>query len=96
MAEKLVKSLRIDKIDAFRKSFVFNVIDVFNSEEQPVLESINKVFVGEHMPTRYSVLGYRIDLYFHKYKLAIEFDKYGHCGRDNNDEKREEKLKEKL
>ena len=30
------------------------------------------------MQTQYSVLGYKIDLYFHKYKLAIEVDELGH------------------
>ena len=34
------------------------------------------------MQTQYSVLEYRIDLYFHDYKLAIETDKNGH--RDRN------------
>ena len=34
------------------------------------------------MQTQYSVLEYRIDLYFHDYKLAIEIDKNGH--RDRN------------
>ena len=28
--------------------------------------------------TQYTVLGYRIDLYFHKYKLLIEVDELGH------------------
>ena len=31
--------------------------------------------------TQYTVLGYRIDLYFHKYKLAIEVDELGHDDR---------------
>ena len=29
----------------------------------------------------YSVLGYRIDLYLHGYKLAIEVDEFGHSDR---------------
>ena len=29
---------------------------------------------GENMQTQYSVPGYRIDLYFNDYKLAIEID----------------------
>ena len=33
---------------------------------------------GEDMQTQYTVIGYRIDLYFHKYKLAIEVDELGH------------------
>ena len=32
--------------------------------------------------SQYTVLGYRIDLYFHKYKLAIEIDEWGHNDRN--------------
>ena len=31
-------------------------------------------FEGEKMQGQYSVLGYRIDLYFHDYKLATKHD----------------------
>ena len=34
------------------------------------------------MQTQYTVLGYRIDLYFHKYKLVIEVDELGHNDRN--------------
>ena len=30
-----------------------------------------KSFEGENTQTQYSVIGYRIDLYYHDYKLAI-------------------------
>ena len=43
-----------------------------------MIKSIKNVFDGEDMQTRYSVLGYRIDLYFYEYKLAIEIDEFGH------------------
>ena len=33
------------------------------------------------MLTQHSVLSYRIDLYFHDYRLAIEVDEYGHNDR---------------
>ena len=33
------------------------------------------------MQTQYKVLSYRIDLYFHDYKLAIENDEKGHSSR---------------
>ena len=36
------------------------------------------------MQTQYSVLGYRTDLYFHEYKLAIEVDELGHTNRNIN------------
>ena len=35
-------------------------------------------FEGENMKTQYNILGYRIDLYFHDYKVEIEIDKNGH------------------
>ena len=34
--------------------------------------------VFKNMQLQYSVLGYKIDLYFHEYKLAIEVDEIGH------------------
>ena len=43
-------------------------------KEQAVINSIKDAFEGENMQTQYTVLNYRIDLYFHKYKLAIEVD----------------------
>ena len=51
-------------------------------KEQTVLKSIKDAFEGEDMQTQYSVLSYRIDLYFHKYKLAIEVDELGHNDRN--------------
>ena len=39
---------------------------------------MKKVFEGKDNETEYSVLNYRIDLYFHKFKLAIEIDEFGH------------------
>ena len=36
------------------------------------------VFEGENMQTQCSVLGYRIALYFHDYKLAVEVDEKSH------------------
>ena len=56
--------------------------DVINPKEQTVISSIKDAFEGEDMQTQYTVLGYRIDLYFHKYKLAIEADELGHNDRN--------------
>ena len=33
------------------------------------------------MQTQYCLSSYRIDLYFHKHKLAIEVDELGHADR---------------
>ena len=47
------------------------------------------------MQTQYSVLGYRIDLYFHKHKLAIEVDELGHADRNLSNEIERQKVLEK-
>ena len=49
-----------------------------NTKEQTVINLIKNAFEGENMQTKYTVLHYRIDLYFHEYKLAIEVDELGH------------------
>ena len=60
-----MKTLRTNKIDAFTRSLGFNVIDVFNTKEQSVLEAIKEVFQGEDIKTQYSVLScFRIDFLF--------------------------------
>ena len=43
------------------------------------------------METQYSVLNYKIDLYFHEYKLAVEIDENNHQGRTENYEKQRKK-----
>ena len=47
------------------------------------------------MKTQHSVLGYRIDLYFHKHKLAIEVDELGHADRNLSNEIERQKALEK-
>ena len=49
------------------------------------------------MQTKYTVIGYRIDLYFHKHKLAIEVDELGHADRNlNNETERQKALETEL
>ena len=49
------------------------------------------------MPTWYSVLGYRIDLYFYEYKLAIEIDELGHNDRNTDYQiKRQREIEKEL
>ena len=55
---------------------------MINTKEQSAISAIKDAFEGEDMQTQYSVLSYRIDLYFHKYKLAIEVDELGHNDRN--------------
>ena len=65
-----------------KRNLEFRLHDVIDTKEQAVLKSIKDAFEGEDMQTQYSVLSYRIDLYFHKYKLAIEVDELGHNDRN--------------
>ena len=54
-------------------------------------------FEGENMQIQYSVLGYKIDIYFHDYKLAIEVDEKSHKDRNIDHEiKRQKALEKKL
>ena len=80
-----------------KKNLGFTSHDVINTKEQTVLNSIKDAFEGENIQTQYSVLGYRIDLYFHKYKLAIEVDELGHNDRNIDYEiQRQKTLERKL
>ena len=47
------------------------------------------------MQTQYSVLGYRINLYFQEYELATEVDELGHTSRNINNEIERQKTLEK-
>ena len=73
----------------------FRLHDVINTKEQTVLKSIKDAFEGEDMQSRYSVSGCRIDLYFHKHKLATEVDELGHADRNLSNETERQKALEK-
>ena len=79
----------------FRSDLGFNQINLILKKEQTVLKSIKDTFAEEDMQTQHSVLGYMIDLYFHKYKLAIEVDELGHTNRNINNEIERQKALEK-
>ena len=54
-------------------------------------------FEGKNMQTQYDVLGYRIDLYFHDCKLAIEIDENAHNDRNIDYEiKRQKAIEQEL
>ena len=61
---------RTDESRNLKRNLGFTLHDVINTEDQTVINSIKDTFQGENMQTQYTVLGYRIDLYFHKYKLG--------------------------
>ena len=68
---------------------------MINTKEKTIINSIKNTFEGENIQTQYSVLGYRTDLYFHEYKLAIEVDELGHTNRNINNEIERQKALEK-
>ena len=79
----------------FRSKLGFNQYDITLNKEHPVLKSAMDSFEGESIQSQYSVLGYRIDLYFHDYKLAIEVDEKGHKDRNIDHEIQRQKAIEK-
>ena len=79
LALKIIMDCRTDESCNFERNQGFTLHDVINTKEQTVIKD---AFEGENMQSQYIVLNYRIDLYFHKYKLAIEIDELGHNDRN--------------
>ena len=79
----------------FRSDLGFNQISLILKKEQTLLKSIKDAFEGEDMKTQYIVIGYKIDLYFHKHKHAIEVDELGHADRNMKNEIETQKTLEK-
>ena len=75
----------------FRARLGFKQYDVILTKEQSVLTEIMGLFEGENMLTQCNVWRYRIHLYFHDYKLAIEIDENGHSDRNTDYEIRRQK-----
>ena len=97
LALKIIMDCRTDESCSLKRNLGFNLHDVINTKEQTVLRSIKDAFEGEDMQTQYTVIGYRIDLYFHKHKLAIQVDELGHSGRNlNNEIERQNPLEREL
>ena len=88
---------RIDESCNLFKKLGVRIHGVINTKEQTVISAIKDAFEGENMQTQYSVLGYRINLSFHEYKLTIEVDELGHNDRNINDEiQRQQALEREL
>ena len=86
-----IMGVRSPKAIKFRAKIGFTQYGIELEKESSVLESIMETFEGENMETQYSVLTYRVDLYFHGYKLAIEIDEKGHKDRNEDYEKQRQK-----
>ena len=86
---------RADESCNLKRNLGFRLHNVINTKDQTVINSIKDAFEGENIQTQYSGLGYRIDRYFHKYKLAIEVDELGHPDRNLSNETERQKAPEK-
>ena len=95
LALKIIMDCRTDNSCSFKRKLGFKLFDVINTKEQTIINSIKNTFEGENIQTQDSVLGYRIDLYFHEYKLATEVDKLGYTNRNINNEIERQKALEK-
>ena len=59
---------------SFKRRLGFNLHHVISTKQQTIIRSIKDLFEGETMQSGHYVLGYRTDLYFHDYRLAIVVD----------------------
>ena len=82
LALKVIMDHRTDESCNLKKNLGFRLNDVINTKERTVIKSIKGAFEGEDMQSQCSFIDYRINLYFHKHKLAIEVDKLGHDDRN--------------
>ena len=66
-------------------------------EEMATLAPLLKAFDGQEMVQQFVIGCYRIDLYFPKYKIAVECDEHGHADRETTKErKRQDFITEQL
>ena len=66
-----IMDCRTDESCNLKRNLEVKLHDVINTKEQLIINSIKDTFEGEDMQTQYTVIGYRIDIYFHEYELAI-------------------------
>jgi very-short-patch-repair endonuclease len=64
--------------------------------ETSVIKFITTVFSDEEYSLQHSVGKYKIDLYFPKYKIAVECDEYFHNFKEEEDKERENFIKKDL
>ena len=81
-AIKIIMDCRTTPAVNFRTGLGFNQHDPKMTQEESILSKIVTIFAAEEIILQHNVLGYRIDAFFPKYKLAIEIDEQGHNDRD--------------
>ena len=81
-AVQIIMDCRTVSAVIFKSRLGFKQQDPIMTQEQSVLTKLREAFSTEEIIFQHCALGYRIDAYFLKYKLAIEVDEQGHRGRD--------------
>ena len=94
-AVQIIKDCRTTPAVDFKSRLGFNQHDTIMIQEQSILIKIMSVFSAESMIFQLSVLSYRIDAYFPKYKLATEVDEQEHKDRDIAEEIQKQKALKK-
>ena len=94
-AVQIIMDCRTTPAVNFKIKLGFNQYDPIMTQEQSVLSKIKTMFSAEEILLQRNVLGYKIDAYFRKYKLAKEIDELGHKNRDIDYEIRRQKALEK-
>ena len=75
----------------------FSQINLILKKERSVIESIRDTFKWEDIQIQYTVLSYKIDLYFYEHKLEIQVDELGHNDRNTDYEsKRQREIENEL
>ena len=79
----------------FKTKLGFNQQDPIMTQEQSILSKIVTLFAAKEIILHHNFLGYKIDAYFSKYKLGIEFDEQGYKDRNIGYEIHRQKALEK-
>ena len=95
LAMQIIMDCRTTPAVNFRTKLGFSQHNPITTQEQSILSKIATLFAAEEIILRRNILGYRIDAYFPKYKLAIEVDEQGHNDRDIDYEIERQKALEK-
>ena len=81
-AVQIIMDYRTPPTVSFKTKLGLNQHDPIMTQEQSVLSKIKSIFSAESISFQHWAIGYRIDAYLSKYKLAIEIDELGHKNRD--------------
>ena len=81
LAIKVIMDCRTTSADKFIRRSWFKQSGVILTKKKLLLTKIMISFERQNMQTQQSLPSYRIELYFHDYKVAIEIDENGHSDR---------------